>query len=1052
MSRFSIRNPYFIVVVGLAICILGIVSLVRMPVDLFPPINLPEVVVATFFSGMPPSDVEHDITDRFERFFTLGSGINHITSTSSQGLSLIRVYFQPNTNASADAAEISNLTLADLRRMPKGTLPPVVLKFGASSMPVCLIAVHGKGLNQSELHDQAQFNIRDQIAVVKGASLPPPFGGKYRQVMVYVNPQKLYSRQLSPMDVVRAINRQSLIIPAGDVELGPYNYFVYSNSLVQKISDLNKIPIKTQGNSWTSVGEIGHAEEASEIQRELVRINGQKAVYIPVMKQGGDANTIQIVDQVRHLLKHLVNIPHDLKVNVLFDQSAFVKEAIHTVLHEALIGLVLTALMILLFLGNFRATGAVLLSIPLSALGAFVILHLMGSTVNTMVLGGLALAFSRVIDNSVISLENIVRHVEMGEIPSQASESGATEVTLAVLAATLVGVIAFLPVTILTGVSKFLFTALALSFCLTLIVSFFVAMTVIPLFCSKFFRQDVHTAASAQSSLWARFNTGFNRGFTKLLDIYEHWVRRAVAKPWATVIGLTALFVASLFLYPIIGVAFFPRTDAGQFSIRLKAPTGSRIQVANAYVARVEQQIRHIVSPHDFKMTVSDVGKKNGYSAIFTKNSAEYEALVRTQLTSDHRTSSFTYMHRVKQALKRNFPMLRSFIYSGSMESSILNSGMPAPIDVQVSGDNYRQDFEIAQQLASRIRKLPDAAQVYIPQDLDYPAIRLDINRVHAAELGLSQKAIVSNVITALDSNEMIAPNYWVNPKNGNDYFLTVQYPTQGPGSVQDLSDLEDIPLKAPNLKQPTTLATVVNLTHVEGPTEIDHYQIQRVIDVYVSPHGENLKGITSEVKKIVSSTQTPTSVRITLRGMVNSMNRSFKSFARGFILAFVLLYLVLTAQFKSFVDPILILLAIPMAFIGVLIVLPLTGTTLNVMSLVGVLMLVGIAGSNSILIVDFAHRLRGQGLSASDAIISACRVRLRPILMTSLATIIGMVPMALKMGTGSEQYAPMARAIIGGLTSSVILTVFIVPAAYLLVYRRKEKQLQQETGGPIHE
>lgn len=1060
MSRFSIRNPYFIVVIGLALCIVGAVSILRMPVDLFPPINLPEVVVATFFSGMPPSDVEHDITDRFERFFTLGGGISHMESTSSQGLSLIKVFFQPGTSADADSTEISNLALADLRRLPKGTLPPVVLKFDASSLPVCLVAVHGKGLNQSQLHDQAQFNIRDQIAVVKGASFPPPFGGQYRQIMIYVDPNKLFSRQLTPMDVVRAINQQNLIIPAGDVELGPYNYYVYSNSLVRNISDLNKLPIKTDGDSWVSVGDIGRAEDSHQIQRDLVRIDGQKAVYIPVMKQGGGANTIQIVDQVRKLLRHLVDVPAGLKADVLFDQSAFVREAIRTVLHEALLGLALTGIMILLFLGNVRATGAVLLSIPLSALGTFVILYLMGATVNTMILGGLALAFSRVIDNSVISLENIVRHLEMGELPAQAAEAGGAEVTLAVLAATLVGVVAFFPVTILFGVSKFLFSALALAFCLALIVSFFVAMTVIPLFCSKFLRNsghahvdhagEVHVEATLGAlSWWGHFNAGFNRGFNKLLDIYEYAVRRTVARPRLTVIGLSALFLASLAIYPSIGVAFFPRTDAAQFTIRVKAPTGTRIEITNQYIARVEHLIRHIVRPHDFRMIVSDIGKKNGYSAIYTENEAEYEAVVQTQLTDDHQVSTFTYMNRIKQALNNKFPMLRTYISSGSLEDAILNSGMPAPIDVQVSGSNYAEDYGIAQRLASRIRQMPAVGQVYIPQDLDYPGLRLDINRVHAAELGLTQKEIVSNVITALDDNEMIAPNYWVDYKTGNDYFLTVQYYQHGPAAIHNIPDLRDIPLKAPDLKEPTTLDTVVRLTRVDNPTEIDHYQIQRVIDIYVAPQGENLGGVTSRINKLVASANPPKDVRVTLRGMVEGMNQSFSSFAKGFILAFILLYLILTAQFKSFIDPLLILLAIPMGFIGVLIILPLTGTTLNVMSLVGVLMLIGIAGSNSILIVDFAHRLRAQGLSVRDAVITSCRVRLRPILMTSLATIIGMVPMALKIGTGSEQYAPMARAIIGGLAASVVLTVFIVPAAYLLVYGRKEKKGQG--GAPAH-
>lgn len=1067
MSRFSIRNPYFIVVVCLAVCVIGLVSLARMPVDLFPAINLPEVVVATFYSGMPPNDVEVSITNPLERFFTLAAGVDHSESRSMLGVSLIKIYFQPGTNADADVTEISNLALADLKRLPTGTLPPVVLKFDASSQPVCLVAVSGKGLNETQLHDEAQFTIRNQIAVVKGAEIPPPFGGKYRQIMVYVDPYKLMSRHLSPMDVVNAVNSENLILPAGDVKMGPFDYYVYSNNLVDNMAEMNRLPIKTVGNSWVSVGDIGRAEDASQIQYNIVRVGGQRSTYIPIMKQGGNTNTIEVVEGVRNLLQHLVDIPHQLKTDVLFDQSVYVREAIKTVLHEGLIGLALTTIMILLFLGSVRATSAVLLSIPLSALAAFVILYMMGSTVNTMVLGGLALAFSRVIDNSVISLENIYRHVELGEQPRVAAEIGGTEVTLAVLAATLVAVVDFFPVTFLYGVSKFLFSALALGFCISLIVSFVVAMTVIPLFCSRFLkisphgegahgrepsvgehdqgewhREHARVPRERNVSLWARFNEAFNRGFNRVLDFYELWVRRALVRPGWTVAALIGLFVVSLAIYPFLGLAFFPRTDAGQFTINMKAPTGSRIELTEQYVKKVEDLIRHTVTPHDFKMTVSNIGVVDDFSSLYTSNSGSYTATVQTALNGDHDISSFEYMDRVREAIQRNYPDIRTFFQSGSMVDAILNSGMPAPIDVQVTGRNYKEDYDAAQELASKIRQLPGVGEVYIPQDIDYPAIRLDVNRVHAGELGLNQKEVVQNVITALNSNTMIAPNYWVDYKTGNDYFLTVQYYEHGSGAIHNGIDLRNIPLRAPNLPQPTTLGSVVKLTHIQTPTEIDHYQIQRAADVYVTPRGEDLGRLSTRIEKLVTTMNVSKNMRVTLRGMVQSMRQSFASFAFGFILAFTLLYLILTAQFRSFVDPILILLAIPMGFIGVLIILPLTHTTLNVMSLMGVLMLIGTAGSNSILIVDFAHKLRlEEGLSVAEAVIRACRVRLRPILMTSLATIIGMIPMALKLGTGAEQYAPMAWAIIGGLTTSVILTVFIVPAAYLMVYRRKERE-----------
>jgi len=1056
MPGFSIRNPYFIIVICLVLVVIGVTSLVRMPVDLFPPINLPEVVVATFYSGMPPEDIESDITNRLERFFTLASGIDHMESRSLLGVSIIKVYFQPGTSADADMTSISNLALADLRRLPPGTLPPVVLKFDASSLPVCLVTLKGQGLNESQLHDLGQFEIRNQIAVVKGAEIPPPFGGKYRQIMVYVDPYKLASRQLSPMDVVQAVNSSNLILPAGDVKMGPFDYYVYSNSLVDDMDQLSKVPIKTVGTSWVSVNDVGEAKDASQVQYNMVRVDGQRSVYLPIMKQGGDTNTIQVVNGIREMIPRLFDIPKQLVANVVFDQSVFVKEAIKTLVHEGLLGLLLTSLMILIFLGSLRATSAVFLSIPLSALATFVVLYNMGSTVNTMILAGLALAFSRIIDNSVISLENIYRHLEQGASPIVAAEIGGAEVSLAVLAATLTTVIVFVPVTFLYGVSKFLFSALALAVVISLFASYIVAMTVIPLFCSRFLKGVPHagrpekqeyevepTSAPADHSVWEKFTAVFNREFNRLLDYYEYWVKRALLRPGLTVAVLSGAFLMSLAIYPFLGLAFFPRTDAGQFTINLKAPTGTRIELTEQYVAKVEDLIKHIVSPRDLKIVVSNIGVAPGFSSMYTSNSGPYTATIQVALEEPHQVSSFEYMDRVQREIQTKFPDIRAFFSSGSMVDAILNMGMPAPIDVQVSGRHLNQLHEVAQDLAGSIRLLPGVGQVYIPQDLDYPGLKLVVDRVHAGELGLTEKEVVDNVITALNSNYMIAPNYWLDRKTGNDYFMTVQYFEHGRAAIHNTIDLTNIPIRAPNLKQPTTLDTVARLEHISSPTEVDHYQIQPVIDIYVTPKAEDLGKVADAVRHIVTGMKLPGNVHVDLRGMVNGMSESFRSFALGLALSVVLLYLILVAQFRSFTDPLLIMLAIPMGFIGVMLILPLTGTTLNVMSLMGVLMLVGIAASNSILIVEFAHRMEEQGKSVEEAVITSCRVRLRPILMTSLATIIGMVPMALKLGTGSEQYAPLARAIIGGLTTSVVLTVFIVPAAYLLVYGKRKQAIE---------
>jgi multidrug efflux pump subunit AcrB len=902
--------------------------------------------------------------------------------------------------------------------------------------------VKGEGLDETQLHDLAQFQIRNQIgAGVQGAEIPPPFGGKYRQIMVYVDPYKIFSRQLSPMDVVHAVNQSNLIMPAGDVKIGPYDYYVHSNSLMDKAEDLNDIPLKTVGTRSVTVADVGRAEDAAQIQYNIVRVDGQKSSYIPIMKQGGDTNTIAVVNGIRDQLQHLFEVPKQLVTSVVFDQSVYVKNALETVLHEGGIGLVLTSIMILLFLGSLRATSAVLISIPLSALATFVVLALMGSTINTMILGGLALAFSRVIDNSVISLENIYRHLEMGAAPAVAAEVGGAEVNLAVLAATLVDVVDFFPVVFLYGVGKFLFSALALAFCLSLLASFVVAMTVIPLFCSRFLKSVPHGHGEehpASWNLWDRFNHMFNHGFAKVLDFYEASVRRALRFPALTVLALAGLFVVSFAVYPLLGLAFFPQTDAGQFTINAKLPTGTRIEITNEYVARVEDLIRHIVSKEDMKMIVSNIGVVPDFSALYTTNAGPYTATIQVQLNQEHKTSSFEYMDRVKEEIARRLPEIRTFFSSGSMVDSVLNMGMPAPIDIQLASSNLPLAYSVAQGLAARVRQLPGVGQVYIPQDMNYPGLQLNVDRIHAGELGLSQKDIIDNLITSLNSNYMIAPNYWVDYKTGNDYYVTVQYFEHGNGAINSLVDLSQIPLRAPKLTKPTTLDTVASVARILTPTEIDHYKIKRVMDVYVSPSGEDLGNVTEKIRKVIADTKIPPGMLVDLHGMVEAMFASFSSFGYGFILSFILLFLILVAQFRSFIDPFLIMLAIPMGFIGVLIILPLTHSTLNVMSLMGVLMLIGIADSNSILIVDFAHKLEEQGMSVEDAVITACRVRLRPILMTSLATIIGMIPMAMKLGVGAEQYAPMARAIIGGLTSSVILTVFIVPAAYLLVYRNR--------------
>jgi multidrug efflux pump subunit AcrB len=1081
MPKFALKYPYFILMLCLMVALIGIVNLVQMPVDLFPDIDLPVVVVATFYSGMPPEQIEADITNTFERFFTLAANVDHSESRSLTGVSLIKIYFKPGTDPNAALSNVANLAMADLRRLPPGTLPPVVLGLTASTQPVCLVTLEGKGLNETQLKDYAQFQVRNQIASVDGASVPQPYGGTYRQIQVYVDPLKMEARNLSLEDVVQAVNSSNLILPAGDVRIGDKDFNIYANSQFPSAEAMNQMPLKSVGNGSVLVADIGHAVDSGALQYNIVRINGQRSVYVPIFKQGGNSNTITIVDGMKQAIKHLVDIPSQLKTAVVFDQSIFVKLAIKNLVKEASIGLFLTGIMILVFLGSPRATLAVLLSIPLSALVCLMLSHALGGTINTMILGGLALAFSRLIDDSVVVLENIFRYMEMGEPPRIAAEKGGMEVSLAVLAATSTTSIVFFPVTFLSGISKYIFTPLALGVVLSIFASYFFAMTVVPLFCSQFIRLhhpagDEGQTDTGRPSWFQRFVNQFNLRFRKMLDRYEALARRALVRPGLTaacILGGVALVLLGLF--PFLGRAYFPRTDPGQFVVNVRMPSGTRLEVSDQYIAKVENIIRHTVHPRDLGMIVSNIGVYPDLSAIFTPNASMDTAFVQTSLTEDHAIGSYQYMHRVQDRVAREMPGLTTYFQAGGLVDGVINQGLPAPIDVQVSSMDMGDAYNLATQLAAKIRTFPNVSSAYIPQDVNYPGIQLNIDREKASLIGLSAQDVVDNVITALTSDGQIAPSYWIDPQSGNNYMVTVQYANRW---IQNMSmqDFESIPLRGLQpagyspLEQAlhfsdtdpsqwtgshragyTPLSSVANIRLFNTPTEVDHYQIRRVIDIYVSTRTEALQTVGARIGKLIAQTQkqVPRNTLLSMRGAVVSMNQSFRDFGLGLIISVLLVYLILMAQFTSFLDPFIILMAIPPGLAGVVLTLLVTGSTLNIMSLMGVIMMTGIVVSNSILIVEFSGILHSQGMSLLDATVEACKVRLRPILMTSLATLLGMIPMAIGLETGSEQYAPLARAVIGGLAVSVVVTVFLVPAVYLFIHRWRERRMNEQPGAP---
>jgi multidrug efflux pump subunit AcrB len=1065
MPKFALRFPFFIIMLCLLVTLVGAVNIIQMPVDLFPKIDMPVVVVATFYNGMPPQQIEADITNTFERFFTLGANIDHSESRSLTGVSLIKIYFKPGTDPNAALSNIANLAMADLRRLPPGTLPPVVLGMDASTQPVCLVTLKGEGLNETNLKDLAQFQVRNQISNVQGASVPQPYGGTYRQIQIYVDPLKLEARNLSLNDVVTSVNSSNLILPAGDVRIGSKDYNIYANSQFPDANSMNQMPLKSVGNSSVLVGDIGKAIDSGALQYNVVRIDGQRSVYVPVFKQGGDSNTITIVDGMKTAIKHLVDIPESLKTAVVFDQSLFVKLAIKNVSKEALIGLVLTGVMILVFLGSPRAMIAVVLSVPLSMVVCLLVVGYTGGSINTMILGGLALVFSRLIDNGVIVLENIFRHMELGESPQVAAEKGGTEVSMAVLAATFTTSIVFFPVTFFNGVSKYIFTPMAMGVVLSIFASYLFAMTVVPLYCAKFIRLrgDVEGKQS-RLTFFTRFDTKFNEKFQGMLNRYEGLAMRAMERPGFTAAAILGGVVLLLLVtVPFIGRAYFPRTDPGQFIIDVRMPSGTRLEVSNDYIAKVEDIIRSVVPAKDLDMIVSNIGVYPDLSAIYTTNASMDTAFVQTSLKEGHSTGSYEYMRRVQEKLSREMPELSTYFQAGGLVDSVINQGLPAPIDIQIKSQDMDGSYALATQLAAKIKAIPNVSSVYIPQSIDYPGLALNIDRERASLIGLSAKDVVDDVITALTSDGMVAPSYWIDPKSGNNYMVTVQYANSWIDNMS-MEDMKNIPLRGvrpagyspmqesrqsdPASSQTpgdgnsagyVPLGAVANIQQINTPTEVDHNQIRRVIDIYVATKSEALQGVGGQIDRLLADTKHDKNTVIEVRGAVMSMNQAFHDFGVGLIIAILLVYLILMAQFASFIDPFIILMAIPPGLAGVALILLVTGSSLNIMSLMGVIMMAGIVVSNSILIVEFAGILHKQGMGLKAAVVESCKVRLRPILMTSLATLLGMIPMAMGLEAGSEQYAPLARAIIGGLALSVVVTMFLVPAVYLVVHRRDE-------------
>jgi HAE1 family hydrophobic/amphiphilic exporter-1 len=1064
MPQFSLRNPHLIIVAALLITILGVMAFAQMPVDVFPRLYIKAAVVATFYPGFAPLAMEHDITSRYERFFTLGNGIEHIESRSIPGVSAITVYFHPSVNIGVGAANLATLAMGDLGLMPPGTLPPLVLEYNASSsIPVILVTVSGP-YGETELQNEGRYNVRNFMATVEGASVPYPFGGKIRQVMAYVDRQRLQAQGLTLEDAVNAINATNQILPSGDAKIGPYDWYIYSNAQIPTPDALNRVPIKLgPSQAVTFFGDVGNAENAAEIQYNQVLIDGKPSVYIPIFKQTG-ANTVDVINGVKRAVREVTGLPANMKVKTLFSQEGTILDAVHALEHEAASGALLASLMILIFLGSFRSTFAIFLSIPLSILVGVVGLSLSGQTINLMTLGGFTLAIGRLIDDSTVVLENINRHLAMGKAPQQAASEGAAEVTYAVLASTISTIVVFLPVVFLYGVSKELFSALALAVFFSMVASYVVSMSIIPIYCARLLNPEEARQAAQRETTGIDNRRGplaaFDRGYDRFAKRFAQLLDRTMNHKFLVIGGALTLFVVSMFIFPLLGTRLFPETDAGKFVINITTPVGTRLELTSAAASRINAIIHRVIPPHDLENVIANLGVVSNISALYTPNSGEDTGQIMVALRSGHQHSTPYYEQAIRVALAREMPNVQTFFSSGSIIDAVLDFGALAPIDVQLSApmsEDFSPMFGFARQIERRLESAPEVGQMTIKQVADYPTLKINVDRTKAARLGITERSVIINLITAINSNDMIQPSIWIDPRNGDDYYLSAQYFEKNIDSLHTLLDIPVGTRLGPNYhdynyrsarprsdtasghEQSILLGDVATVQQMRYPSEADHYDIQRVVDVLISPRTSDLGGTLNAVKQDLESLQPPHNVKVYFRGSVVNMQKTFKSMESGFLLAVLVVYLVGVAQGRSWLDPLIFLFSVPMGMIGVAWMLWATHTTINIESMMGVIVMIGIVVSNAILLIDFANQRRLAGHNLREAAVEAARIRMRPILMTSLATIAGLAPLAMKLEAGSAASAPLARSVIGGLTVSLVMTLFLVPSLWELFYSFKQ-------------
>lgn len=1051
MVAGSLKNPYAVVVGALTVLLLGGVALTRIPTDILPLFKTPAVQILTLYPGMPVEVMEKDITSRLERWTGQANGVARQESRTMIGVSIVRNYFRPDIDPNTAMSQVSSLAISDMYYLPPGTLPPMVMPFDpTASVPLALLSVSSATFDETKLYDIAYFDLRNRLQGISGVIAPAVFGGRIRRVLAYIDRNKLESRNLSAMDVVEALKSFNVLIPTGNAKIGDFDYQINVNGMVKDVDEMNRFPIRVDESGVPIyVGDVAHVEDSHQIQTNIVHINGKRQVYIPIYRQPG-ANTIGVLDAMRGAIDNiLARLPKGIDLNIVMDQSVYVRKAISGLQHEIVLGALLAGLMILVFIGSFRSTGVVLLAIPLSIMAALVGLFFTDNSLNVMTLGGLALAVGRLVDDSIVVLENTHRHVDLGSTPEVAALRAAEEVRMPILVATVVTVVVFAPVIFLTGVGKFLFTPLALSVTFAMIASYVVALTIVPVYCARFLKPT----AKEHTPGWFRL---FERGFERFRSAYGRSLGWSLKHPLVVCAVVLLVGGGSVLLVPHIGSELFPRVDVGQFAIQMRAPSGTRIEITEKHVSEVEETIREVIAPSDLQMVISNTGVLYDWPAGYTPNAGPMDSELMVQLAEDHKVTSFEYVTRLREVFREKYPFLDFYFKTGGMMTSALNFGLPSPINIQVEGNSLEVGQEIAQEIQRIVESVPGTTDVRIKQKLDYPQLTLDIDRNKSAMLGLNTEEIVKNIVTSLNSSVNFDPAFWIDENNGNHYFVGAQYREE---DITSLDTLLDIPLTgarqsqtaaamdrlfraAPKAaaaarparkEQPVKLRNIATIKRDTAPTEINHVNITRVTDVFSNVEGRDIGSVAAEIEKKLEGKTWPDGYFVRMRGEVQSMRESFGGLSFGFGLALVLIYFVMVALFKSFLDPLIVMLAVPLGLIGVLWILFASGTTFNVQSFMGTIFMIGIAQSNSTLLVEFANRLREGGRSAREAIVEAAHIRLRPILITAGAAILALLPLALNP---AEPNMPLAIAVIGGLASSTVLTLIVVPILYLRLKR----------------